>query len=866
MIGGRFRVVRPLGGGASAEVLLALDLTKNQQVAIKLFPRSRVVEDEFRCEASIAMRNAHENLVRLVDAGVHQGRPYLALEYVDGMNGRAVIYHDTRTVALVLDVVRQVFAALCALHHAGLVHGDIKPENVIVQGSMVRVVDFGRTRLAHVLADGGVHAGTAPYMHPKLFQGLPPSPRTDCFATWVMAHEMLTGERPWTRDQLMHAPPDRLPDRVALPRADLETMVQAGLCGRLPDARSSWLAISRFLAGKYDLPTPQPQAPPVLPAQVNELLDKVRQTRSCAVVGDPQATRPLLESLDRAWRRDGGSVVWVTPGWDSDLPLADALSMVADVAESLSGSQLASIALAMGPLASALTSVVPAARAWLDVPTAGPSDRPEPERLALALHRMIGACPSPLLILTRTFHRVDGASRRLLREMVTTGLASLVGATPVDAEHGLATSQSTPPLPWPHGALPEAQLSKAARSLLLRARVLDLALDQTLAQACDLSAKQVTELAWELEAVGLAWWTGDAVLPRPGPLPGPQAQRTIFTQAAARLDAAQQPWRVASYALRGGDQTRLVEVIDAAVDAAARRAPADALELLAADPRPPVAARLLRHFRIALQARDRSAATKVVERLRDTPGVSAADLAEAQGELAFRSGDTLSAIAAYERCAAALGRPVPRGLAGWCHNLWAFWQVFRGVCPTPRPDPRLGRVFGTLYDLHFSHDNAYLPRLLRMWLRAAPTDTRALATEALWRQLLGRAAHAHRIESELAERIHEGTDPVGAAIILMHRAMARLLRGETAAAYSDGVDAATRLLRVGDPYQAALATMVPTTCAIHIADTGSLAGVQRSLLHLVEETGDERAARWAVGQDSIIRWQGGDHQGARSRA
>ncbi len=851
---------RALGEGTSAEVFHAIDERDGLEVAIKLFPRTGVSEEEFRREASIAMRNVHPNLIRLVDAGVQEGRPWLALEYVDGINGRALVHREDRTVELVLEVMRQVLAGLDAMHGAGLVHGDVKPENVLVQDRHVRLADFGRTRLAHVLAGGRTHAGTPAYMHPSLFTGAAPSASTDCFAAWVMAYELLTGMRPWTRAELEGTPHARLPPPDPLPEPRLQAMVMAGLEGRLADARSGWLAISRFLAGRADLPRPRLLPPPVRTEDVRRLMSLARRESSCALIGHPDVTRPMLEALDRAWRRQGGTVVWMTPGWRRDLPLADALSMAADVAESLSGLHLAEIAAALGPLAHPLAAAVPATRAWL---RAGPSrsDRPEPERLALALRRMLAACPPPVLVLTRAFERVDGASRRLLREVVTEGSAALVAASPEHA-HGLAAELSTPPLPDEPQDGAEARLSKAARQLLVQARVLDLPLDRTLARAVGLSTPQVVELAWDLEAIGAARWTGEEVLARPGPIPGPEACRSIQKQAAAALDPQREPWLVARYALGGRDEARLAEVVEPAIEAAMQRAPDEALLLCAADPRPPTAARLLTWFRVALLARDMAAADLVLARLRAAPDLSEVELAEAEGELHFRRGETQRAIAAYERAARALGRPVPSGLLGVLHDLRGLVQVLRCRLPRPAPDARLGRVFEALYDLRFSQDHAWLLRLHRLWLQAAPEDTRALAVEVLWRQLLGRREAAEALQASLSEKIREDEDPVGAAVLLMHRSMARLLRGETQAAFSDGVDAATRLLRAGDPYYAALAATLPTTCAIHVAGAGTLARIHHDLVALVEATGDERTARWADGIDAVLRWQQGDAQGA----
>jgi len=862
-----FRVVSVLGGGSSAEVFRAVDERDGREVAIKLFPRAGVRAAEFRREAGIAMRNVHPNLVRLVDAGVHGERPYLALEYVDGSNARTLLYTAPPAPPQVLDLLRQCLAGLDAMHRVGLVHGDIKPENVLIQEGRVRLADFGRTRLAHVLLEGRPHAGTPPYMHPSLFSGAPASAATDCFATWVMGYELLSGVRPYERAALhAAATTGALARPPALADPELDRLVQAGLDGRLADARSGWLAITRHLSGRHDLPRLRPPPPPLTPARLAELRDRLEQTRSVAVLGHPDATRPLLEALDRSWRRTGGTVAWLTPGWRQDLPLADALSIAASLAESLDGPQLAAVARELGPLADSLAAAVPATRAWLRAaPT--PSTRPEPERLALALGRALAACPPPVLVLTRSFERVDGASRRLLRHLLTTGTILLAAGAPADHPSGLAGQiAALPHREAPVEAEATARLSGAARELLLQARLLDLPFDRILARAVDLSEATVQALAQDLEAAGLARWTGEEIVPGPGPHPHPlptgDAARAVFARAARRLDARQEPWRVARFALRGEDGPRLAEVIDDAVAAAARRAPVEALELARADPRPQTPQRLLASFRLALQARDMAAAEEILALLRAAPGLCGPDLAEAEGELAFRRGDTLTAIAAYERASRGLGQPIPAGVRGTLHDLRALLQIWRGRLPAARPDPRLARILENLYDLRFSHDQAWLLRLHRLWLRAAPADPRALALEVMWRQLLGRPVLASQLDAQLSEGIHEDTDPIGFAIVLMNRAIGRLLHGEVVRAFSEGVDAASRLARAGDPYQAALASTLATAAAVHVVGVGPLGQVHRALVRLVEDTRDERAARWAAGIDGVLRWQQGNAQGA----
>ncbi|MCB9777873.1 MAG: serine/threonine protein kinase [Alphaproteobacteria bacterium] len=854
----------------SAEVFHAVDTRDGLEVAIKLFPPARVGVDEFRREAGIAMRNTHENLVRLVDAGVHEDRPFLALEYVDGMNGRALLYREQRTVEQVLDLARQTFAALGAMHRAGLVHGDIKPENCLVQDRHLRVVDFGRARLAHVLQHSDrTHAGTPPYMHPRLWRGAPPDPATDCFAAWVMTYELLAGERPYAREGLRSCPPDQVPRHPTLPDPDLETLVAAGLSGRLADARSSWLALTRYLAGRRDLPVARPPAVVPDPALVAQVVESGRSHRSCAVVGPARATRPLLEAVDRAWRRQGGTTAWITAGWRRDLPLADALSLAADLTESLPGPVLLQAAEAIGPLADALAAAVPATRVWLDAPGAATPEeyeRPRPERLELSLRRLLLACPAPTLVLVQDFDRVDGASRRFLRGLVAAGTVDLVAGLPPGEEHGLAAevalSAAEPALTIDE----EAMLEPEARRLLHQARILELPLGPTLARATGRPSGVVERLGHDLEAAGAARWTGKTLVPRDGPLAAPGERRATWLEAAAHLNPVREPWLVARYALLAQDHERLAAVIDPAVEAAARRAPAEALALLQADPRAATPERLLARFRMALVARDVPAAEAALASLRAHSDVDPADLADAEGELSFRRGDTVRAIEAYERAARALGVPVPTGLRGLWHDVRAVIQVRRGRLPAPAPDPRRARVLEALYDLRFSHDNAYLLRLHRLWLAAAPDDPRALAIEVLWRQLLGRPQDAEALDAAIAEGLSEDNDPVGAAVLLLHRGMGRLLAGETTAAFSLGVDAATRLLRAGDPYQAALASTLPTACAIHVVGAGPLARIHGELLRLVRDTGDERAERWAAGTDAVVRWQEGDAQGALSQA
>ncbi len=853
LVGGTWRVLRPLGEGGAATVYLAEG--PEARVAVKFFPQIMASAEEFRTEAVMLGRNRHPNLVRLVDAGVTaEGAPWLALEFVDGPDLRTRLDAGVSLVDEAVGYLIQVFAALDALHRAGLAHGDIKPENVIVQGDRVRVIDFGRSRLAHLYGGSGIFPGTPPYMHPRLFRGGTPDARSDCFAAWIMLHELVTGERPYTSATLRATGDGALPARPPLPDARLERLITAGLDGVLGDARTAWLALQRFQRGIDALPH-APAVPPVVDgALVEELRRSALRGRSMALTGDAERTRATLEAVHRGWTAAGGYALWVRAEAGGSVPLAAALTLAADAAEAFDGSQLAGIAAAIGPLGSAVAAVAPATRAWLrnEITIEG---RPEAERITVALSRFIYACPRPLVILVEGLDRIDGSSRRFLASLATTGEAVVIGSAAPGLPHGLPDSRALTGPP-PAAAVPGA-VPPAAESLLARARLLDLAFGPLLGRASGSSAAEVADAALACEAAGLATWNGQDVVPRPGVLPSPEVAQRWYRDAAARLDVHADALLVARFARLGGDRDRLASVIDAAVHVALRFDPAVALELLDQDPRLLDARRLLHHVQVALLARDLGRARALLERLRGLAGVGAAELAEAEGEVAFRTGDTRGALVAYRRAATALGRPVRSGLVGVWLDLKALWRMWRDLPVVARPDERLGRVFERLHDLQFNHDNAPMLRIHARWLEAAPASRRARAMEMAWSVALGLGARARRIEAALGVEVADEGDPVGAAVALLCRSIARVWRGDVVDAHQDAIEAGERLLRAGDPYLAALACATVGTTTFHLGNGGALRRLVTELEALVRVTGDQRAAIWAAGCNGIVAWSEG---------
>ena len=844
----------------------AIDQSTNTAVALKLFPPSPISAAEFRREAAIAERVHHPNLIRLVHAGVEDGHPYLVLELVVGVTLRAWLVQGNAVPERVLDLCRQLFAGLDAMHRAGIAHGDIKPDNILLEGETLRIIDFGRARLAHLLGGGeGMFPGTPAYMHPRLYRGGAPEPLTDCFAAWVTVYELLAGRRPYPMSMLQWAEEGDLSDFPALISGAHQQLVHAGLTGELAEARRSWLAITRVLRGHRDLPRARPELPAPAAARVAELLSLARQGRSAALVGQPEQTQPVLEALDRDWRDSGGRTLWIRSDWGGAAsPLSAALSLAANAVESFHGPELAAMDEDLGPLGGVLAAAVPAMRAWITAsPSAMSNRRSEPEQLVLALRRLIDVAPRPLLALASGLDRIDGSSRRFLSSLVVGDRLTLIGDALPDSPHGMPLEIMAAKSDAMAVLDDERKLSERALGLLQRARALKLPLGPLLARATGASEADIEEAALDAESLGVAIWTGAAVVPLASAAPpDPALVAAWCAEASRRLAADADPILVARYALQGGDHERLAEVLDSAIAQFIRLDPSEALKLLAADPRPPTPQRLLRHFRIALLARDMAQADSALARLRALDSVSPADLAEAEGELAFRMGENLPALDGYLRAVAGLGWPVPTGIRGKLAEAAALLHVMLGRPPKPRPNPRIGRLYEHIYDLFFCVDHHQLLSVHRTWLTASPDDPRARVIQVIWHMVLGQPARAAALEATLLESIREEEDPVGAAVVLLHRGIARSMSGDTTGAFADGVDASERLLRAGDPYLAALATTLPSVCAVHLGMVGQLARLNDRLMYLVSLTGERRASAWTRGNEAVIQWSWGDHDAA----
>jgi serine/threonine protein kinase/tetratricopeptide (TPR) repeat protein len=213
-----YRILEKLGAGGMGVVYLAEDLKLGRKVAIKIlsheFTTNKDRLSRFEQEASAASNLNHPNILTIHEVGVDDGRHYIATEFIDGVTLRRKIAAQRLEIPEILDVAVQVASALEEAHSAGIVHRDIKPDNIMVRrNGYVKVLDFGLAKLTEtvdrspsdaeastrvmVQTDAGVVMGTSHYMSPEQARGKPVDARSDIWSLGVVIYEMVAGRTPF---------------------------------------------------------------------------------------------------------------------------------------------------------------------------------------------------------------------------------------------------------------------------------------------------------------------------------------------------------------------------------------------------------------------------------------------------------------------------------------------------------------------------------------------------------------------------------------------------------------------------------------------------------------------------------------------
>jgi len=317
VLGGRYRLTRPLGRGASARVFAAEDVVLRRRVAVKIL-HPALASDEaflrrFQTEAQIAAALRHPNVLAVHDWGDDGGSPFLVTELLEGGSLKSLIdggFRATPSQALRLGL--EACRGLDHAHRRGLVHRDVKPANLLFDDEgHLRVADFG---LARAIAEGavteplGAVMGTARYASPEQAEGRPLDGRSDVYSLALVLVEAITGEVPFAADTSAATLLARL-ERPLQPPSDVgplaEALAAAGCLDR--DGRSDAARFGRMLkraATKLDRPEPLPLVGPRPAAGVDPsseaLTDNLQAVRAAGLrperprrAGEPGPERRL---------------------------------------------------------------------------------------------------------------------------------------------------------------------------------------------------------------------------------------------------------------------------------------------------------------------------------------------------------------------------------------------------------------------------------------------------------------------------------------------------------------------------------------------------------------------------------------------
>jgi len=210
VVGGKYILRECIGEGGMGIVFLADHASLGRRVAIKLLQPALATYDtlvrRFHTEAVAACRVQHPGAVAIIDCGTTaEGLPFIAMEHVPGRLLSAVIAEEEISLPRALKIIQQLLRTLKAAHANGVIHADIKSDNIIVEhtadGDAVTLIDFGLARiegrLDHDHGNGNLVSGTPEYMAPELVRGEPSTVATDLYGVGVMLYELLTGQTPF---------------------------------------------------------------------------------------------------------------------------------------------------------------------------------------------------------------------------------------------------------------------------------------------------------------------------------------------------------------------------------------------------------------------------------------------------------------------------------------------------------------------------------------------------------------------------------------------------------------------------------------------------------------------------------------------
>ncbi|HEY4240903.1 MAG TPA: serine/threonine-protein kinase [Kofleriaceae bacterium] len=285
VLDGRYRILAPVASGAMGSVYRAERVKLGRVVAVKILqdalPGELSSRERFEIEAIAMAKLEHPHCAAVLDVGLHEGRPYVVMDFVSGDSLKDLLAAGPLPPARAVEIVRQALSGLAHAHELGIIHRDVKPANIIVGqkaglGDHVKVLDFGLARLVGAGRNltTGIVVGTPTHMAPEQIRGEPLDARVDVYAIGVVLFELLAGQLPYrsqTDDLVelcgMHltAAIPRLADRAIGDAAGrdfgpLEDVVRRALAKARDDRYPSAVAFADALGNALDQ-APRPSQP-----------------------------------------------------------------------------------------------------------------------------------------------------------------------------------------------------------------------------------------------------------------------------------------------------------------------------------------------------------------------------------------------------------------------------------------------------------------------------------------------------------------------------------------------------------------------------------------------------------------------------
>jgi serine/threonine protein kinase len=210
LIAGRYELEKLVGSGGMSNVFRAHDRLLERTVALKIlheqYTRDEDYVERFRREARAVAQLAHPNIVTVIDRGEQDGRQYIVFEFIEGDNLKEIVARGPVPVRDAIGLTLQVARALSFAHERGLVHRDVKPQNVLLnEDGQAKVTDFGIARSldVHGVTQTGTVLGTSDYIAPEQARGQKVNPKTDIYSLGAVLYELLTGDVPFAGDNFV---------------------------------------------------------------------------------------------------------------------------------------------------------------------------------------------------------------------------------------------------------------------------------------------------------------------------------------------------------------------------------------------------------------------------------------------------------------------------------------------------------------------------------------------------------------------------------------------------------------------------------------------------------------------------------------